>query len=193
MISEPSRYYAVELQALPSRIGQIRRIVSAHLRHWQLDDLVDPVQLGVTELLSNVHRHAQPDKECTVELELLLDRLTVSVRDNDPRMPVATESADLDPWDEPDALATSGRGLAIVGALSDSWGVRPQGVSGKVVWFTLTAPPCADGPVLAGAEAGFDFGLVPLAPVVSYSRLAGVPLAAPAKAPALAASAGRGA
>ncbi|WP_200428783.1 ATP-binding protein [Streptomyces sp. NE5-10] len=193
MISEPSRYYAVELQALPSRIGQIRRIVSAHLRHWQLDDLVDPVQLGVTELLSNVHRHAQPDKECTVELELLLDRLTVSVRDNDPRMPVATESDALDLWDEPDALATSGRGLAIVGALSDSWGVRPRGVSGKTVWFTLTAPPCAGGPALVGAEAGFGFDLVPPAPVVSYSRLAGIPLGTPADAPALAASAGRGA
>ncbi|MFF7816302.1 ATP-binding protein [Streptomyces roseolus] len=195
MISEPSRFYAVELQALPSRIGQIRRIVAAHLRHWRLDALVDPVQLGVTELLSNVHRHAQPDKECTVELELLLDRLTVSVRDNDPRMPVATESAFLDPSDEPDGLATSGRGLAIVGALSDSWGVRPWGASGKVVWFTLTAPPPTPGPAAVGAEAGFGFELgldaVPLAPVVSYSRLAGVPVGTPAEAPALAASGAR--
>ncbi|MER6476638.1 ATP-binding protein [Streptomyces filamentosus] len=194
MISEPSRYYAVELQALPSRIGGIRRIVSAHLRHWHLDDLVDPVQLGVTELLSNVHRHAQPDKECTVELELLLDRLTVSVRDNDPRMPVASGAALEDLWDErPEALATSGRGLAIVDALSDSWGVRPRGASGKVVWFVLTAPPRAEGPVAVGAEAGFGFGFapVPLAPIVSYSRLAGVPLRPPAEAPALAASGAR--
>ncbi|MGW4706128.1 ATP-binding protein, partial [Streptomyces sp. NPDC004285] len=87
MISEPSRYYAVELQALPSRIGQVRRIISAHLRHWQLDALIDQAVLGVTELLTNVHRHARPDKHCTVELELLLDRLTVSVRDHDPRIP----------------------------------------------------------------------------------------------------------
>ncbi|WP_282692317.1 ATP-binding protein [Streptomyces sp. CC208A] len=187
MISEPSRYYAVELQALPSRIGQIRRIVSAHLRHWRLDDLVDPVGLGLTELLSNVHRHAQPDKECTVELELLLDRLTVSVRDNDPRIPVAAAPAAGEPDGGPeDVLATSGRGLAIVGALSDSWGARPQGASGKVVWFALTAPPCAADPAVVGAEAGF--GLVPVGPVVSYSRLAGVSLGAPAEAPALAAS-----
>ncbi|MDX2296955.1 MULTISPECIES: ATP-binding protein [Streptomyces] len=191
MISEPSRYYAVELQALPPRIGQIRRIVAAHLRHWQLDDLVDPVELGVTELLTNVHRHAQPDKECTVELELLLDRLTVSVRDNDPRIPVASETPAEELWDGPDALATSGRGLAIVGALSDSWGVRPGGVSGKVVWFTLTAPPCAGGPAVTGAETGLGFGLVPLAPVVSYGRLAGVPLSTPTEAPALAASGAR--
>ncbi|MFJ6866608.1 ATP-binding protein [Streptomyces termitum] len=190
MISEPSRYYAVELHALPQRIGQIRRIVSAHLRHWHLDDLVDPVQLGVTELLSNVHRHARPDKECTVELELFLDRLTVSVRDHDPRIPVASETGAEDLWDEaagPDALATSGRGLAIVGALSDSWGVRPRGADGKVVWFTLTAPPRALDPAATGVEAGFD-ALVPLEPIVSYSPLADAPFALPAAAPALAAS-----
>ncbi len=77
MISEPSRHCTVELQALPSRIGQVRRIVSAQLRYWHLDSLIEPAALGVTELLANVHRHAEPDKTCTVEIELLLDRLTV--------------------------------------------------------------------------------------------------------------------
>ncbi|MFE7581891.1 ATP-binding protein [Streptomyces gardneri] len=156
MISEPSRYYAVELHALPSRIGQVRRIVSAHLRQWHLDALVDHAVLGVTELLTNVHRHAQPDKRCTVEIELLLDRLTVSVRDHDPRIPRAADldgadagafdsaldcAFDSDASDECEELATSGRGLAIVGAVSESWGVRPCGDDGKVVWFTLSAPP----------------------------------------------------
>ncbi|MFE5714272.1 ATP-binding protein [Streptomyces sp. NPDC056501] len=143
MISEPSRYYAVELHALPSRIGQVRRIVSAHLRHWHLDALIDHAALGVTELLTNVHRHAQPDKRCMVEIELLLDRLTVSVRDHDPRIPQAGTPDDCDGLDAFEALATSGRGLAIVGAVSESWGVRPCGADGKVVWFTLTAPPSA--------------------------------------------------
>ncbi|MEV5974117.1 ATP-binding protein [Streptomyces sp. NPDC051921] len=135
MISEPSRYCTVELQALPSRIGQVRRIVAAHLRHWQLDALIDHATLGVTELLTNVHRHAQPDKTCTVEVELLLDRLTVSVRDNDPRIPDVAEPDDTDA-----EFATSGRGLTIIEAMSESWGVRPHGDSGKVVWFTLQAP-----------------------------------------------------
>ncbi|MFI8521960.1 ATP-binding protein [Streptomyces sp. NPDC085481] len=136
MISEPSRYCTVELQAVPSRIGQVRRIVSAHLRHWQLDALIDHATLGVTELLTNVHRHAQPDKTCTVEVELLLDRLTVSVRDNDPRIPGVAE-----PDAKGDEFATSGRGLAIIEAMSESWGVRPHGDTGKAVWFTLQAPP----------------------------------------------------
>ncbi|MER7515469.1 ATP-binding protein [Streptomyces sp. NPDC126499] len=135
MISEPSRYCTVELQALPSRIGQVRRIISAHLRHWQVDALIDHATLGVTELLTNVHLHAQPDKTCTVEVELLLDRLTVSVRDNDPRLPDLCEARG-----DGDEFATSGRGLAIIQAMSESWGARPHGDSGKVVWFTLQAP-----------------------------------------------------
>ncbi|MFI2204953.1 ATP-binding protein [Streptomyces sp. NPDC020192] len=135
MISHPSRHCTVELQALPSRIGQVRRIVSAQLRYWHMDPLIDRAALGVTELLSNVHRHARPDKSCRVELELLPDRLTVSVRDNDPRLPVPVEA------DTPDAgpLATCGRGLAMVAAVSESWGARPDGENGKVVWFTLPA------------------------------------------------------
>ncbi|MEK9517992.1 ATP-binding protein [Streptomyces venezuelae] len=186
MISEPSRYYAVELQALPSRIGQIRRIVSAHLRHWQLDALVDHAVLGVTELLTNVHRHARPEKRCTVEIELLLDRLTVSVRDHDPRIPEAVACQDpLDVYDAGEELATSGRGLAIVGALSESWGVRPCGADGKVVWFTLAAPPPST-PV----EPRADAVCVPLTDLSlpAYAPFPGVPLSAPADpaaAPAL--------
>ncbi|MGV9350344.1 ATP-binding protein [Streptomyces spiralis] len=138
MISHPSRHCTVELQALPSRIGQVRRIVSAHLRYWHLDPLIDRAALGVTELLTNVHQHARPDKLCTVELELLLDRLTVSVRDHDPRLPVVEDLGEIAP------LATEGRGLAMVAAMSESWGARPDGEQGKVVWFTL---PTSGGPV----------------------------------------------
>ncbi|MET8828921.1 ATP-binding protein [Streptomyces sp. NPDC004610] len=131
MISHPTRHCAVELQALPARIGQVRRIVSAQLRYWHLDPLIDRASLGVTELLSNVHRHAQPDKTCTVEIELRLDRLTVSVHDHDPRLPELGEA---------DPLATCGRGLAMVAAVSESWGAQPDGERGKVVWFTLPTP-----------------------------------------------------
>lgn len=139
VIEHPSRHCSVELQALPSRIGQVRRIVSAQLRYWRLDPLIDRAALGVTELLTNVHRHAQPDKNCTVEIELQLDRLTVSVRDHDPRLPVAEDGTDVAP------MATCGRGLAMVAAVSESWGVRPHD-DGKVVWFTLPAPAAAAQP-----------------------------------------------
>ncbi len=136
----------MELQALPSRIGQVRRIVSAQLRYWHMDPLIDRAALGVTELLTNVHRHAQPDKTCIVEIELLLDHLMVSVHDHDPRLPVVGDIDEVAP------TATCGRGLAMVAAVSESWGVRPDGDSGKVVWFTLTAPEPAPAAPAAPAR-----------------------------------------
>ncbi|MEU6388418.1 ATP-binding protein [Streptomyces sp. NPDC046939] len=147
MISQPSRHCTVELQALPSRIGQVRRIVSAQLRYWHLDPLIDLAELGVTELLTNVHRHVEPDKRCTVEMELRSERLTLSVHDHDPRLPeIRDDDVPADAvcgdaaCDDLAALATCGRGLAMVAAVSESWGVRPHGDGGKVVWFTLPAP-----------------------------------------------------
>ncbi|GHJ42283.1 hypothetical protein Sm713_78920 [Streptomyces sp. TS71-3] len=139
----------MELQALPSRIGQVRRIVSAQLRHWRLDALTDRAALGVTELLTNVHRHARPDKICTVDIELLLYRLTVSVRDHDPRLP---RVHDAEPYQ------TCGRGLAMIAAMCENWGARAQGDAGKIVWFTLpvpgTAPLTATLPVYGAATTG---------------------------------------
>ncbi|MEH6374777.1 ATP-binding protein [Streptomyces sp. KLMMK] len=136
MISRPNKHCTVELQALPPRIGQVRRIVSAQLRYWNLDPLIDPAALCVTELLTNVHQHAEPDKRCTVEIDLVLDRLTVSVRDHDPRLPRVAD---------PDAGSTHGRGLALIAAVSDSWGVQERHDGGKVVWFSLPVPEPAAG------------------------------------------------
>lgn len=176
MITHPSRHCTVELQALPSRIGQIRRIVSAQLRYWHMDLLTDRAVLGVTELLTNVHLHARPDKTCTVEMELLLDRLTVSVRDHDPRLPVVDDAA---------PLATCGRGLAMVAAMSESWGARPDGESGKVVWFTL---PTAVAPVPVTAppvSARQPRPLVKEVPAAAFAEVEhAVDLTSPQPAPA---------
>ncbi|MFE6281154.1 ATP-binding protein [Streptomyces sp. NPDC057877] len=161
MISHPSRQCTVELQALPSRIGQVRRILSAQLRYWHLDQLIDRATLGVTELLTNVHRHAQPDKMCTVEIELLLDRLTVSVRDHDPRLPVVENAGEM---------STCGRGLAMVAAMSESWGARAEGESGKVVWFTLPTAVAERVPEVGSladdALAGREDAVLPAASAV---------------------------
>ncbi|WP_318204905.1 ATP-binding protein [Streptomyces sp. SCL15-4] len=172
MISHPSRHCTVELQALPSRIGQVRRIVSAQLRYWHLDPLIDRAALGVTELLSNVHRHARPDKSCTVELELLPDRLTVSVRDHDPRLPVPADATD--PADTTPLLATCGRGLAMVAAVSESWGARPDGENGKVVWFTLPAPAAVRGHPAGSPRSTSRPAPTPCPATVSAPAAAGV-------------------
>lgn len=173
MISPPSsttsehttqgRHCAVEFQALPSRIGQVRRIVSAQLHHWRLEAFIDATALGLTELLTNVHQHAEAEdgtgdgrggrtaKHCTVELTFAWGRLTVSVHDHDPRLPRVRGSAGRE------RLSTHGRGLALVAAISESWGVRAQrDGSGKTVWFSLPVPspaPAREGRTRPGAAA----------------------------------------
>ncbi len=145
MITTPQpRRCALQLEALPNRIGQVRRIVSAYLRYWNLSPVLDPALLGVTELLANVHRHAEPDKHCTVELSFDEGLLTVSVTDHDPRPPRTGPPAD--------PLGTSGRGLTLLEALTDAWGSRPdEHGSGKIVWFALGAPALATAPVAPAA------------------------------------------
>ncbi|GAA0585099.1 ATP-binding protein [Streptomyces crystallinus] len=129
VVVEVNRQYVLDLEATPERVPQIRRIVAAHLRYWKLEGLIQPVSLGVCELLTNVFRHAEGDKHCTLELRWTGRRLTAAVLDRDPRLPVLGGG-------EP--LATHGRGLALVASLSDSWGTHPT-AEGKVVWFTLRA------------------------------------------------------
>lgn len=100
---------------------------------WGLERLADDVQLGVSELITNAVRHARTE----VELCLRLDtRLTVEVRDFDPDLRHPVDGSPADP------LATSGRGLQIVAAVSSDWGVRSLG-DGKAVWFALDLPDVA--------------------------------------------------
>jgi Histidine kinase-like ATPase domain len=128
--TDPTRRCELEFEAAPSRFGQVRRIVQAHLRYWRLDPLIDPAVLGITELLANVYMHARESKRCTVELAHLAGSLTVSVHDADPRLPVACAARPLE---------IKGRGMTIVAALSQEWGSRREETGGKVVWFTLSA------------------------------------------------------
>ncbi|MFI0943427.1 ATP-binding protein [Streptomyces sp. NPDC021020] len=126
------RECVLELDAHPYRIQQIRRIVAAQLRYWRLDPLIQPAASATSELLANVHRHARPDKKCGVRLTLADDRLTVAVTDSDPRLP---QLRPVEP------MATTGRGLTMVEALSDTWGTDLlPGDAGKVVWFVLRTP-----------------------------------------------------
>ncbi|MFD5871840.1 ATP-binding protein [Streptomyces sp. NPDC060322] len=125
------RHYLVELQVSAERISRLRRIVAAHLRHWSLDLHVRPVCRAAEELLTNVQRHVGDDQHCVVELRWTGRHLTVSVADDDARMPRLLDGG--------------GGGLSRVMALSDSWGTC-RTADGKVVWFTRYAEtPCTTG------------------------------------------------
>jgi anti-sigma regulatory factor (Ser/Thr protein kinase) len=100
---------------------------------WGLNDLIDDVQLGVSELITNAVVHAGTEVELTLRLG---EELTIEVFDADPELRHPSSPAPAGPGE---ALATSGRGLHIVAAVSDDWGVKSV-PAGKIVWFTLQLP-----------------------------------------------------
>ncbi|KAF4407115.1 ATP-binding protein [Streptomyces lycii] len=148
--SEARETYRTQLLAAPQRFALIRRAVGAQLRLWGYGDLVADAALCVTELLSNVHRHAGSD-ECELTLEALPGSsgghgagggLRIAVADRSPVMPR--------PEAEPDWCAERGRGMYLISRTADAWGASLRPAGGKVVWAVLGAarrPRGTAGPV----------------------------------------------
>lgn len=106
-----------------------RAFVAETCRAWQLSDtLIESAQLATSELVSNSVEHALSGVD--ISLELAVDgRLRIAVRDNSRTFPV------LYP---PGITGARGRGMALVEALAEVWGVTPH-PDGKTVWLQL--PP----------------------------------------------------
>jgi anti-sigma regulatory factor (Ser/Thr protein kinase) len=121
---------SLRLPGVLASVREGRMFARDVVREWGLDGLVDDVQLGTSELITNAVRHAGTDLAVSLRLDT---RLVVEVRDSDPdlRHPGAALDHDL--------LATSGRGLHIVAAISSDWGVTSI-PGGKAVWFALPLP-----------------------------------------------------
>lgn len=90
-------------------------------------EVVEAAELMVSELATNCVRHARTGFELAIEASAAI---RVEVRDGGPGRPTVLH---------PEPQEPSGRGLQIVQAMSEEWGVVP-GASGKTVWFTLCAP-----------------------------------------------------
>lgn len=123
------RQHQIVLSGELASVPQARRFARQAVIEWGVEGLADDIQLGISELVTNAVRHAGTDLAITLQLK---DTLLVEVRDQDPelRHPAVPTT---------DPLATSGRGLQIVAAVSADWGVR--GVpGGKIVWFELALP-----------------------------------------------------
>ncbi|MFD3571762.1 ATP-binding protein [Streptomyces sp. NPDC058671] len=104
--------------------GHMRRILRVFLARWDLDRLSDSGTLALTELVANVVRHV-PERRCTVLILREPHGLRVEVADAVPGPVIAKLAGPLD---------ESGRGLALVEATTDRWGVE-ETAEGKTVWF----------------------------------------------------------
>lgn len=83
--------------------------------------------LLVTELVTNAVVHGSPP--CRLRAHAAAGRMRIEVSDCDPRRPVL-----MRPGPELD----HGRGLLLVSALADDWGVEPRSAGGKTVWAELS-------------------------------------------------------
>jgi anti-sigma regulatory factor (Ser/Thr protein kinase) len=108
----------------PEAVPAARLFVRAALSD-QPEWIADAAELMASELATNCVRHAHTDFELTVESD---GHIRVEVRDTGSGRPRLLSPA---PRDE------SGRGLQIVEAMSDAWGVR-SAADGKAVWFMLS-------------------------------------------------------
>ncbi|MFJ6650989.1 ATP-binding protein [Streptomyces sp. NPDC091290] len=111
---------------------ELRRRLTQALLEWGARDVADVAELLAAELLANAVQHAlHTDSGCArVTLVARQDRcgLRVEVADPDPSIPVMRHATADD---------EGGRGLALVEALADRWGVTER-PTGKTVWFSLT-------------------------------------------------------
>jgi anti-sigma regulatory factor (Ser/Thr protein kinase) len=117
-------------------VSQARRYVTTTLADVPAE-LVDSVALMVSELATNACKHANTD--FVVTIEQVGRQIRIEVTDGGsgeprPRTPAHDE--------------LSGRGLRIVEALSDDWGVIPAEGAGKTVWFSVNA---GDQPTVAAS------------------------------------------
>lgn len=121
-----------------SAVAEVRRALRGLLRQRGALGRCDVAELLTSELVTNALVHT--DRGAVVLATLTGGepgrhgaRLRVEVRDFAARHPTLRA-------EPPRAEGTSGRGLLLVHALADAWGVRTHAV-GKAVWFELDAPP----------------------------------------------------
>jgi anti-sigma regulatory factor (Ser/Thr protein kinase) len=139
--------------AEPEEVAVLRRILRQHLVLWGLHEVSDGAQLCMSELVSNVITHVGRGTPATLVVSMNGIYLRVEVHDPDTRALPTLVDADAD--------SEGGRGMALVGAVADRWGVV-LGPDRKVTWCELATgitPPDGHvaGPSVQRAEASLEF------------------------------------
>jgi len=136
----------------PVSAAAARRAVREVLTTAGRSEWVEAAELACTEVVSNVVLHAHTDLELTIEVFAAAAR--VQVRDFSPLLPLQRDYNEQ---------ATTGRGMALVAAVTAEHGIADIGPDGKTVWFTIAGAPAqqSDDDLLAAWDNA-DWDLVEL-------------------------------
>ncbi|MGY4737189.1 ATP-binding protein [Streptomyces sp. ATMOS53] len=149
----PEREFTMRFTSTPRGARLARRLVSHRLNDWghpYTAPVNETLTLITAELTANAVRHGHiSGRDFHLQLTLVEDMFRIQVTDTRAeRQPPPTPPA-------PDSASESGRGLLLVAALADDWGVTPRPAApGKTVWAQLRVPtgrrphthPAAPGP-----------------------------------------------
>ena len=120
------------LRAVPDAAPEARKALRALLRGTPFEARLDDGELALSELVTNAVLHGRSP----IVLRLARTEHCVRVEVGD-GSPVSPSFSMLDP------TAVTGRGLMLISAASDRWGVEPD-PDGKRVWFELISGEQAD-------------------------------------------------
>ncbi len=123
---ESAREALVHLASDVASLGEGRRFVARTLRDWDVDESrIEPVLLVANELVANAIVHAQSAP--VLSLEESGTDLLLRVSDGSRMLPVPQA---------PTTHESTGRGLLLVEALGDRWGIDTH-AEGKSVWVAF--------------------------------------------------------
>ncbi|WP_328583153.1 ATP-binding protein [Streptomyces sp. NBC_00370] len=122
MTETVQRFFA----AHPESVRQAREFACETLSGWDLAGRIDDIRLCVSELATNALVHGTvSDHGFLVRLDAGTDVVRLEVHDSRRLRPESRQAADTD---------VSGRGLVLLAALADGWGVQDRAPLGKIVW-----------------------------------------------------------
>ncbi|WP_432035836.1 ATP-binding protein [Streptomyces cucumeris] len=120
---------AMRFPPLDRSVRAARDFVVETLAQWGRTDHADNVRLCVSELVSNALLHGSSGGgHVLVHVELHATRLRLEVHDTGHGTPAERS---------PEETADNGRGLLLVSAFADRWGVEARQGPGKCVWATF--------------------------------------------------------
>jgi anti-sigma regulatory factor (Ser/Thr protein kinase) len=132
----PEHEFTMRFTSTPRGARLARRLVSHRLNDWghpYTTPVNETLTLITAELSANAVRHGHvPGREFRLQLTLVEDTFRIEVTDTrGEKQPPSTPPT-------PDSASESGRGLLLVAALADDWGVAPRPAApGKTVWAEL--------------------------------------------------------